>query len=107
MERKTMSDINHDTAVVAAYALAEVDRLSALADKWNFECDEMREDNKRLESANRDLLLWYAAAIADAKRYQQLAAYLVSDDLSLDDDFVACTTVDEISAILDLTGGKS
>ena len=26
----------------------ERDRLSGLCDKWNFECDEMREDNKRL-----------------------------------------------------------
>jgi predicted transcriptional regulator len=29
---------------------AENDRLSALADKWNSECDEMREDNKRLDA---------------------------------------------------------
>jgi hypothetical protein len=28
--------------------VAEVERLSALADKWNLECDEFREDNKRL-----------------------------------------------------------
>ena len=28
---------------------AENARLSALADKWNTECDEMREDNKRLD----------------------------------------------------------
>ena len=27
---------------------AEIERLSALCDKWNSECDDMREDNKRL-----------------------------------------------------------
>ena len=26
----------------------ERDRLSELCDKWNFECDDMREDNNRL-----------------------------------------------------------
>lgn len=28
-----------------------IESLSALADKWNFECDELREDNKRLSGA--------------------------------------------------------
>ena len=33
-----------------AEAWKHADRLSALADKWNDECDEFREDNKRLAS---------------------------------------------------------
>jgi len=52
-------------------------RLSSLADKWNAECDELREDNKllsaerdALRAANKDLQAWYDAASADAKRYQ-------------------------------------
>lgn len=32
---------------------AERDRLSELCDKWNTECDEMREDNKRLEEESQ------------------------------------------------------
>ena len=30
---------------------AENERLSCLCDKWNSECDEFREDNKRLAAA--------------------------------------------------------
>lgn len=46
----------------------ERDRLSGLCDKWNFECDEMREDNKRL------------ANVADALKQQrdELLAALVN-----------------------------
>ena len=33
----------------------ERDRLSTLCDKWNTECDEMREDNKRLDVENTRL----------------------------------------------------
>lgn len=33
----------------------ERDRLSALADKWNLECDEMREDNKRMAKELKSL----------------------------------------------------
>lgn len=44
---------------------AENERLSTLCDKWNLECDEYREDNKRL-AAELD------AAMVDAKRYQWL-----------------------------------
>jgi len=36
-------------------AASVYDNLSAIADKWNLECDELREDNKRL-SAERDEL---------------------------------------------------
>jgi hypothetical protein len=38
----------------------EVSRLSALCDKWNFECDAMREDNKRLAEERYELqkVLW-------------------------------------------------
>lgn len=34
---------------------AEVNRISKLADKWNLECDEMREDNKRLAAEVKTL----------------------------------------------------
>jgi len=34
---------------------AERDALSKLADKWNFECDELREDNKRLAAEVKTL----------------------------------------------------
>jgi len=37
------------SAASHSHAIQDRDRLSALCDKWNFECDEMREDNKRLE----------------------------------------------------------
>jgi len=37
-------------------------RISALADKWNLECDELREDNKRL-SAERDVATAKLAAV--------------------------------------------
>ena len=44
----------HDTAERVINLLErlgnENDRLSELCDKWNFECDEMREDNKRLDA---------------------------------------------------------
>mgnify|MGYP000635539656 CR=1 FL=1 len=35
--------------------IKERDALSKLADKWNFECDELREDNKRLAAENKVL----------------------------------------------------
>jgi hypothetical protein len=55
---------------------SENTRVNALADKWNLECDEMREDNKRLtaELAERDdaeieqlteTSLWQAGRISD------------------------------------------
>lgn len=59
-------------------AADEIERLSALADKWNFECDEMREDNKRL-AAERD------AALADAKRFEWVLPILSGDEDSTAD----------------------
>ncbi len=47
---------------------AENERLSALADKWNLECDDLREDNKRL-SAERDAAIdkiTYMQAVTNA-----------------------------------------
>ena len=54
----------------------ERDRLSGLCDKWNFECDEMREDNKRL------------ANVADALKQQrdELLAVLGSGGRHCNDD---------------------
>ena len=40
----------YDAANLIESQAAEIERLSALCDKWNFECDDMREDNKRLEA---------------------------------------------------------
>ena len=46
----------HAFAVRAMTTLqAERDALSALADKWNLECDELREDNKRLAAEVKTL----------------------------------------------------
>ena len=42
------SYISASSPDVVLALLDEVERLSTLADKWNLECDEMREDNKRL-----------------------------------------------------------
>ena len=36
------------SAASHSHAIHERDRYSALCDKWNAECDAMREDNKRL-----------------------------------------------------------
>ena len=36
-----------DDIGLCADAANEIERLSALCDKWNQECDELREDNKR------------------------------------------------------------
>lgn len=36
------------TSMPVYTAPPDYERMSALADKWNMECDEMREDNKRL-----------------------------------------------------------
>ena len=38
----------HTAADLIERQAAEIERLSSLCDKWNTECDEMREDNKRL-----------------------------------------------------------
>jgi hypothetical protein len=42
-----------------------------------------------------------ADKLRDAERYQQFACYMAGDHTHLDDDFVACTTVEQISAICD------
>lgn len=41
---------------------AERDRLSELCDKWNFECDEMREDNERLANVVNAMKKAYESA---------------------------------------------
>lgn len=38
-----------------SHAIRDRDRLSALCDKWNAECDAVREDNKRLASYAQSL----------------------------------------------------
>lgn len=48
MREKKLSDTLTLMTDTLTRVTAERDRLSALADKWNLECDEMREDNKRL-----------------------------------------------------------
>jgi cell division septum initiation protein DivIVA len=42
-----------------------------------------------------------ADKLRDAERYQQVACYMAGDHTHLDDCFVACTTVEQISAICD------
>jgi uncharacterized small protein (DUF1192 family) len=47
----TLEDCGNEIASLKAEITrlkAENERLSNLCDKWNFECDEYREDNKRL-----------------------------------------------------------
>jgi len=64
-ELRTHDDerLYEEADVLMSKGADEIARLSALCDKWNSECDEMREDNKRLakelEAANaeRDELL--------------------------------------------------
>lgn len=50
-------------------ALAENKRLSALCDKWNSECDELREDNKRLAGELDELKKQEPAAWMQSKPY--------------------------------------
>jgi hypothetical protein len=42
-----------------------------------------------------------ADKLRDAERYQKFTHYLAGDHTHLDDDFAACTTVEQISAICD------
>jgi len=42
-----------------------------------------------------------ADKLRNADRYQQFARYMAGDHTHLDDCFVACTTVEQISAICD------
>ena len=39
-----MKDVSACLDLIESQA-AEIERLSALCDKWNFECDDMREQN--------------------------------------------------------------
>ena len=48
----------------------ERDRLSELCDKWNFECDEMREDNERLANV-ADALMQQRDELLAALEYHQ------------------------------------
>lgn len=78
--------------------VAEKNRLSTLADKWNFECDELREDNKRMAAENDkltaalgqiarsceiDTLIATVAERAAAKPPAVLMNQLVNDKLEL------------------------
>lgn len=52
-KRVTREDLERENAQMRAVIAEQkevIERLSALADKWNTECDEMREDNKRLDA---------------------------------------------------------
>lgn len=51
----------------------ERDRLSGLCDKWNFECDEMREDNKRLANVADVLMKQRDELVAAMIHIQQVA----------------------------------
>jgi len=54
---------------------AENERLSALADKWNLECDDLREDNKR-RAAERDAAI---AKLAYAEADYNEACQVISN----------------------------
>jgi hypothetical protein len=73
------------------------------ADKGNF-WDELwvverqERSGRAVEAA---VLAKLADKLRDAERYQQFARYMAGDHTHLDDCFVACTTVEQISAICD------
>jgi len=61
-------------------------RLSSLADKWNAECDELREDNKRL-SAERDALREAGKCALKAFEYiKRCNGMAVLDPIGLDEN---------------------
>ena len=54
MRREMMADGDW-SAASHSHAIRERDHYSALCDKWNAECDAVREDNKRLASYAQSL----------------------------------------------------
>lgn len=64
----------------------ERDRLSELCDKWNFECDDMREDNNRL------------ANVADALKQQRDELLAAAEAIEIDAE--ECLDFDDCSAML-------
>jgi len=61
-------------------------RISALADKWNLECDDLREDNKRL-SAERDALREAGKCALKAFEYiKRCNGMAVLDPIGLDEN---------------------
>ena len=64
----------------------ERDRLSELCDKWNFECDDMREDNNRL------------ANVADALKQQRDELVAAAEAIEIDAE--ECLDFDDCSAML-------
>jgi predicted RNase H-like nuclease (RuvC/YqgF family) len=56
-EEATVESLERENAQLKAVIAEQkevIERLSVLADKWNTECDEMREDNKRLDAVGSE-----------------------------------------------------
>lgn len=75
---------------------AENDRLSSLANKWNSECDEMREDNKRLDAECAKL----RKLLDDCKYAVEYAADMTKPEGLSGCDCPICTVIPQLRAAL-------
>lgn len=98
----------------------KLDYANAVIEQRNMEADRLQVENDALEKDRNDWIACHArmfkqrdelraeneALRKDAERYKALAEYLASADTSRDDDIVACSSVAELSAVLDSMKGQ-
>jgi hypothetical protein len=104
---QTRKEIDRGDIKLAIDILADIDDpatehiLGVLYDCGN-EIAKLRAENEKLagESAEHCRMIAYQDQ-KDAARYRAFAKYMVSSSTDFDDAFVACNTVDELSAVLD------